>query len=223
MSERRYHRHTPAEKLAKMEALIEEKFRTHKTWEQVCANHSIDRSTKLRWSQTEEWREIEQRYRRMLREELRTDVTQDGRAAVQVLRDLMHGVPGADGSKVGSFTRYSAAKTLIELVGLEQELEEKTADKVDEIVDFLKAVGREPELPRAAIAQHLSVEVLPGGHLPPEIVAENEIMYAQLRADEEAIEAEFKVYNDLSPTQDSSQVYEDVIDVDDEPDDEGDA
>ncbi len=188
MEVEKYHRYTDDERSKLIEAMVEEKMRTRQSWDIVCDNHGVSRKTGYRWRQTEEWQIVEAKWRRILREEARTNIHEAAHDMIGILQDLAHGIPSHNGEKIGSFTRYSAAKTLIELVGVGNEVEERVADQNDQFLAFLKKL----KLPGSGtVPPSVSAEtVRPGGLLPQSVVEDTKEMMRK-RLEEDDIDAEF--------------------------------
>ena len=195
-----YHRYTDQERAVLIERMVEMKFRSRKSWDEVCDEVGVSRATSRRWRMTDEWRMVEARWRRILREEARSDVHQIAHDAIGVLQDLMHD------ASVSPFTRYNCAAKLVDLVGIEDEIEERKADQNDELLDFLKKVGRKSNsgsLPPNPMGEILDIEVKPGGLLPDEIVEENmkmleEFLAQDALANDDTIDGEFRYTDDES-------------------------
>lgn len=177
-----------------IDAMVEEKFRTRKAWNEIADEHKIARKTIYRWRQTEEWQLMEAKWRRILREEARTEVHEIANSMIGVLQDLAYGISG-NGEKIGSFTRFSAAKTLLEFVGIDAEFEERKLEQNDQFLDFLKQLKKGPISP-----QVLAAEVRPGGYLPESIIEANQDMMEE-RLREDVVEAEF-MYTGEDPEED---------------------
>lgn len=152
-------RHTDKERREIIEQMVEERIREESTDEQIAARHNICSRTLRRWKQSDEWREVEHRWRRILREETRSDIAEIASKAVGVLTEL------ALNDKVQPFTRMNAAKTLLEFSGVADELEEIKVDQNDELLTFLK----QAKASRSVVATVMDIEPLPSGLLPPEL------------------------------------------------------
>src|SRR5215212_4431763 len=64
--------YTAQERRGLIERMIEQRIRTHSSWEQVAKANEVGLRTVERWRQTDEWRQTEYRWRRIMREETRT-------------------------------------------------------------------------------------------------------------------------------------------------------
>src|SRR5829696_4971355 len=124
--------YTEQERRALIEQMIEQRIRTHSSWEQVAKAHNVGLRTAERWRKTDEWRQIESHWRRIMREETRTRITEVTGQAVDVLMALMLD------PTTPAFTRMHCAKALLEFGGIADENEEITVDHNGELIDFLK-------------------------------------------------------------------------------------
>src|SRR4051812_25300107 len=106
-----------SERRALIEQMIEQRIRTGASWEQVAANHNVSLHTAERWRASDDWRQAEHRWRRILRGETRTRIVEIAGQAVDVLITLM-GDPTTP-----AFTRYNCAKALLEFAGIADEFE----------------------------------------------------------------------------------------------------
>ena len=147
------------ERRALIELMVEQRIRDRATWEQVAAANEVGLRTVERWRTTDEWRQIESRWRRTMREETRTRIAELTGQAVGILRELMLD------PTTPAFTRMQCAKTLLEFGGIADEMEESTVDQNDEFVDFLKHLVQS----RSVVSRILDVEPLPSGRLPPQL------------------------------------------------------
>jgi hypothetical protein len=141
--------------------MVEERIRSRATWEEVAAAHNVPLRTAERWRTTDEWRQAEARWRRILREETRTQIVEVAGQAVEILVELMRN------PQTPAFTRFNCDKTLLEMVGIDEEIEEIQVDKNDEFMAFLKERQRTPSL----VATLMDLEPLDGGLLPPQLQA----------------------------------------------------
>ena len=147
------------ERRALIEQMVEQRIRTHSSWEQVAKATNVGLRTAERWRKTDEWRQIESRWRRMLREEARTRIAELAGQAVDVLTTLMLD------PKTPAFTRMHCAKALLEFGGIADESEELTVDQNGELIDFLKLL----QTSRSHVSSVLDIEPLPSGLLPPQL------------------------------------------------------
>jgi hypothetical protein len=189
MEEEIYHRYTDEEKIEKIDAMVETRFRERIPWDQVCEKHGVSRKTAYRWRQTEDWLIAEGKWRRILREEARTNIHETANDMIGILQDLAHGIPAANGERIGSFTRFSAAKTLLEMVGVDNEVAEKQLDQNDQFLDFLKKlkIGGGGQAPPTMLAE----EVRPGGLLPASVVESTKEMIKKRLEEDDDIDGEF--------------------------------
>src|SRR5215207_2697361 len=111
------------ERRSLIEQLVEERIRTHSSWEHVAKANEIGLRTVERWRQSDEWRQIESRWRRLMREETRTLIAEVTGQAVDVLISLMLD------PTTPAFTRLHCARTLLEFGGIGDEIEEITVDQ----------------------------------------------------------------------------------------------
>jgi hypothetical protein len=137
--------------------MVEQRIRTHSTWQQVAEAHNVGLRTVERWRTTDEWRQTEYRWRRIMREETRTRIAEAAEDAVDVLIELMLD------PQIPPFTRMQSAKALLEFGGIADELEEITVDQNDELMAFLKQAKRSSSV----VPRLLDIEPLPSGLLPP--------------------------------------------------------
>ena len=80
---RRYRRLTTARKRALFDRMLEKKSREKLTWTEVARAFRVGRPTLSAWRRTEEWRLAEARWRRILREETRSDAAALGPDALR--------------------------------------------------------------------------------------------------------------------------------------------
>jgi hypothetical protein len=153
--------YTEQERRTLIEQMIEQRIRTHSSWEQVAKAHNVGLRTAERWRKTDEWRQIESHWRRILREETRTLITEATRHAVDVLVTLMLD------PQTPPFTRMHCAKALLEFGGIADEHDEITVDHNGELMDFLKHVNQS----RSVAPWILDLEPQPSGLLPPQLQA----------------------------------------------------
>src|SRR5215207_5854776 len=123
-------RYSEQERRALIEQIIEQRIREHATWEQVAAANEVSLRTVERWRTSDEWRQIESRWRRLLREETRTRIAELTGPAVEVLTNLMLD------PNIPPFTRMQSAKALLEFGGIADEIEESAVDQNDELLTF---------------------------------------------------------------------------------------
>ena len=184
---RDYHRYTREERAAKMDRMLETKYKDRATWDEVADRHRVARSTIRRWRQSDEWRMAEARWRRIMREEARSDTTMLAQNALGVLQDLMQNARS-------EFTRYSAASKVLDLVGVGDEIEESRADTSSELMKFMQQMKlKESEKQRLRDAgidpdNVIDAEVKPGGLLPEGIVEQNRIRMDERLAGQTALE-----------------------------------
>src|SRR5215204_3706491 len=151
--------YTEQERRALIEQMVEQRIRDHATWEQVAADHDVGLRTAERWRTTDEWRQIESRWRRTMREETRTRIIEVTGQAVDILIALMLD------PTVPAFARMHCAKTLLEFGGIADEIEEIAVDQHDELMTFLKQAKRS----RSVVDTVLAIEPLASGLLPPQL------------------------------------------------------
>lgn len=186
---RDYHRYTREERIGKIDRMLETKYKDRATWDEVADRHDIARSTIRRWRQSDEWRMAEARWRRIMREEARSDTTMLAQNALGVLQDLMQNARS-------EFTRYSAASKVLDLVGVGDEIEESKVDSSNELMKFMQQMKiKESERARLRDAgidpdTILEAEVKPGGMLPEPVVEHNRMLMEQRLAEQDALEAE---------------------------------
>lgn len=196
----RYHRYSKDEKIRLFDVILEMKFRDKKTWDEIAADQKVARSTIRDWRRTDEWRISEARWRRILREENRSEASEMGNDALGVMQDLMHNARS-------EFVRYSAAAKIIDIVGIGDEVEEAKVDQAAELNKFLNEQAkriekRERMMLDAGIKSEknlLSLEVKPGGMLPDEITRLNDALVTERLRESDAIEAEFEVIMPAAP------------------------
>src|SRR5215204_3547766 len=151
--------YTEQERRGLIELMVEQRIRTHATWEHVAKANEVGLRTAERWRQSDEWRQIEYRWRRIMREETRTLIAEATGDAVDVLISLMLD------PEVPAFTRMHCAKTLLELAGIADEMEETTVDQNNELMDFLK----QSKQSRSVVDKVRDIEPLASGLLPPQL------------------------------------------------------
>jgi hypothetical protein len=151
--------YTEQERRALIEQILEQRICEDWTWEQVAKVNNVGLRTIERWRQTDEWRQIESRWRRSMREETRTRIAELTGPAVDVLVELMLD------PQIPPFTRMNCAKSLLEFGGIADEIEEITVDQQDELMEFLKQAKQS----RSVAAKVRDIEPLPSGLLPPEL------------------------------------------------------
>jgi len=151
--------YTEQERQALIEQMVEQRIRDRTSWEQVAADNEVSLRTAERWRKSDEWRQIESRWRRIMREEARTEIGELMSDAIAVLQELMLD------PKTPAFTRMHCARALLEFGGIANEMEEITVDQNDEFMDFLKHL--DPS--RSVAARVRDIEPLPSGLLPPQL------------------------------------------------------
>lgn len=177
-------RYTREQRLELIDKMLETKYKDRVSWEEVADQYGVARSTIRRWRSGDEWRMAEARWRRVLREEARSDTTMLAQDALGVLQDLMHNARG-------DFTRYSAASKILELVGVGDEIEESKVDTTNELMKFIeKLSGRENERTRLVSAgidpdTIIDAEVKPGGILPDVVLEQNRVVIEARLAENE--------------------------------------
>jgi transposase-like protein len=87
---RRYQRYSKEAKAELFDRILEQKHREKTSWDDLAAAFGVARSTIADWRRSEEWRLAEARWRRIMREETRTDATGLGKDALEVMAHLMH-------------------------------------------------------------------------------------------------------------------------------------
>lgn len=191
---REYRRYGRDERNALIDRMLESKYRERATWEEVADKHGVSRSTIRRWRLTDEWRMAEARWRRVMREEARSDTTVLGQNALDVLSDLMNNARS-------EFTRYSAASKILDLIGVGDEIEEAKVDQSQELMKFMQQMqakeSRQKRLEASGVgdAAIIDIEVRPGGMLPEAIIEQNRIAM-QERLDEQQ-ELEAAIYREI--------------------------
>lgn len=186
---RDYRRYTKQERNDLIDRMLETKYRQRATWEEVADRHEVSRSTIRRWRLTDEWRMAEARWRRVMREEARSDTTVLGQNALEVLSDLMNNARS-------EFTRYSAASKILDLIGVGDEIEEAKVDQSQELMKFMQQMqGRQSQRKKLESAgidpdNIIDVEVRPGGMLPEVIVEQNRMAMEERLEELDELEAE---------------------------------
>jgi hypothetical protein len=183
--ERIYKRYNQQERLTLIDKMLERKYRGKATWDEIADAFGVARSTIRRWRLGDEWRLAEARWRRVMREEARSDTTMLGQDALGVLQDLMHNARS-------EFVRYSSAGKILDLIGVGDEIEETKVDQASELMRFIEKVRTRQTETQHLLAQGidpdtvLEAEVRPGGMLPEIVVHQNEeIMAARLAEQDE--------------------------------------
>jgi hypothetical protein len=152
-------RYPEQERQALTERMVEQRIRDHSSWEQVAADNEVSLRTAERWRKSDEWRQIESRWRRIMREEARTEIGELMPDAIAILKELMLD------PETPPFTRMHCAKTLLEFGGVADETDEITVDHNAEFLDYLKHL--DPS--RSVAARVRDIEPLPSGLLPPQL------------------------------------------------------
>jgi hypothetical protein len=166
-----------------MEQMIEDRIREDATLDVIAQRYGVCQRTVRRWKATDEWRAIETRWRRIMREEGRTEIGESIKGAVEVLNELAHD------KSVTAFTRMSSARALLEFSGVDQEIEETKVDQHDELLEFLKQVEKRPSIS----AKIMDIPVLDGGLLPPEISGLADVVdaeYTQVESNVDSLDTE---------------------------------
>lgn len=190
---KRYHRYSKEEKVQLYDKMLEQKYREDRPWDDIAAHFGVARSTIADWRRSDEWRMSEARWRRIMREEARSDATMMGSDALGVLQDLMH-------NSKSDFVKYSAAAKVIDITGIGDEIQEAAVDQATELNKFLAQNARSKEIrlkmqEQAGITggdDLLMLEVKPGGMLPDKITALNEELIAKRRQEQDILDAEFR-------------------------------
>ena len=191
-TESNYRRYSKQEKERLYDGMLEQKYRYKRTWEETAAQYTVARSAIGDWRRSEAWQLCEAKWRRVLREEARSDAAMLGQDALSVLSELMH-------SAKSEFVRYSSASKLVDIIGIGDELEEHRVDQASQLNEFL-AKMQQSKHRREAMAdvaevdntKILELEVQPGGVLPPEITRMNDALVKRREDEQNALEAEFR-------------------------------
>lgn len=160
-----------------MDKALELRYQKRLNWEDISDNLNVARSTLNEWRKTDEWKEADQRWRRMLRDAARGDSAQMLKDAVDVIYELMK-------TDRSGYVRFMAASKIIDMNQVGNEIEEQAADQQKELNDFLLKMAR-----------HKADELLPvrpGGLLPESIDDANQEYKERKRREAEAIEVEFR-------------------------------
>ena len=149
------------------------------TWEAIADALDINRSTIQEWRSLEDYQRAEIAYRKLLREEARTDASGMAQTALDHLYYLML-------NSRSDFVQLEAAKEITKITQLDKELEEAQLESNQGLVEFqklmlarkekvkkLKGMGIDPN-------SIIDVEVKPGGFLPDAIVTQNEEIKKEL-------------------------------------------
>lgn len=148
-----------ADKVAQFDAILELRFREKLTWDEIAEKRGIARSTILRWRRSEEFQLTEAKWRRLMREETRTETALIGNRMVAILNELAE-------SARSEFVRMTSASKLIDVLGIADEAAESLAEDAGELVRFMKQLrGRQI----GPVGEVLEAEVRPGGLLPKPI------------------------------------------------------
>lgn len=172
--------YTNRERMEIIDRSLELRYNQKLNWEEISDKLNIARSTLTEWRKTDEWKEADQRWRKMLRETARGDSAQMLQDAVDVIYELMK-------TDRSGYVRFMAASKIIDLNQVGNEIEEQAADQQKELNDFL-----------LKMAKHKANEILPvrpGGLLPESIEEANQKYKQQKQEEAEAIEAEFREAN----------------------------
>ncbi len=151
--------YTKHERQALIEQMVEQRIRDRTSWELVAKANHVSLRTVERWRTSDEWRQIESRWRRIMREEARTEISELVSDAIAVLKELMLD------PKTPAFTRMQCARALLEFGGIADERDEITVDQNGELIDFLKQL--DPS--RSVAARVRDLEPLASGLLPPQL------------------------------------------------------
>lgn len=183
--------YTDADRKDLCERALELRYNERMNWEEIAAKLSIARSTLNEWRRSDEWKEFDYKWRKMLRTEVRGELAKMGDEAMATLYELMK-------TDKSGYVKYMAASKILDLNQVGMEMEETIADQHKELNEFLlKQVKRkEIDTPR----------VLPGGLLPKSLQEENEAYRERKLA--EITEAEYTI---ISP-QETHEVDELALD-----------
>lgn len=171
------------ERLDIIERALELRYNKRFNWEEISDTLDVARSTLNEWRKADDWKEADQRWRRMLRDAARGDSAQMLQDAIDVIYDLMK-------TDRSGYVRFMAASKIIDLNQVGNEIEEAAADQQKELNDFLLKAARHR-------VQQLE-PVRPGGLLPETIDEANQEYKQRKQNESKAIEAEFRQINDLS-------------------------
>lgn len=169
------------EKQELIDRALDLRYNQRLNWEEVSDKLAIARSTLNEWRKTEDWKEADQRWRRMLRDSARGDSAQMLQDAISVIYDLMK-------TDRSGYVRFMAASKIIDLNQVGNEIEEQAADQQKELNDFLLKAARHR-------VQELD-PVRPGGLLPEAIDDANQAYKQRKQAETAAIESEYREVTD---------------------------
>lgn len=168
--------YTDKERKEIIEKALELRYNEHKNWLDIADDCFVARSTLNEWRKLDEWKDIDARWRRMLRDEARGSSSQMLSDAVDVMYELMK-------TDKSGYVRFMAASKIAEWNNVGQELEERIVDQSKELQDFLM---------RTKQKEQTLATVQPGGLLPAEIQEKNQEYKKRKIEETQAIEAEFR-------------------------------
>lgn len=170
------------EKLERIDQALEMRYERKMNWDEIADTTGVARSTLSAWRKDPEWREADARWRRLLREQARSD-------AASIVSEMMDGMYELAKTAKSEYVRFMAMKEVIDINQVANEIEETALDQQKELNEFLQRIGRR-EATAAVVMSQLPVQ--PGGLLPESIMSANVGYRDRKRAEAEALEAEFR-------------------------------
>lgn len=176
---------------------LDQRYQAKKNWEEIADELDLARSTLTEWRKTEEWKEADQRWRRLMREQVRGDSAQMAGDANNVIYELAM-------TAKSEYVRLMAACKILDINQVGNEIEEAAADQQKELTDFLLKVGK-----RRLAASDFTVGA--GGALPAALQAQNEDYRVRKIAETEIVEAEFREASERSQHEELGQRGEETL------------
>jgi len=187
--------YTDIEKKKLIESALDHRYNNRSNWELIATEIDVARSTLTEWRKSDEWKEADARWRRMLRDQARGDTAQMMEDATDPLYQLMM-------TDKSGYVRYMAATRILDMNHVGEELEENQADQNKELADFLIKAAKQ-QLDSAELAR---LTVNPGGMLPTAIQDMNAEYRERKLSEARAIEAEFRTLGSLEETEQENPV-----------------
>lgn len=157
---------------------LELRYQHRMKWEEIADKIDIARSTLSEWRKSDEWREADSRWRRLLRDRARGTSAEMLEEAVQTIYELMK-------TDRSGYVRFMSASKLIDMHQIGNEIEEELADQQKELNEFLLTMAKR----KAAFELG---EVRPGGMLPEHIEERNAEYRERKLRETQALEAEYR-------------------------------
>jgi len=177
--------YTDEDRKEKIESALNLRYNERKNWADIAVDIDLARSTLNEWRKSEEWKDADARWRRLLRDDARGDSSQMLPEAIETLYTLMH-------TDKSGYVRYMSACKIIDMNQVGQEIEERQVDQSKELQDFLlKEVKKRNNM-------FADITVQPGGLLPASIQEMNEQYKERKLREMDELEAEYRAITDPS-------------------------